>query len=264
VTLADAATLTTVLVMVGIAVSALEFLVQPAQLRPAGFYSWDVLRTIRGSTAAGPLATIAQRLFDSPGVIGLFGLQLLAALMAIAGAGPVVVWIGIVLAVNMLFHMRNQYGLDGSDQMQTLVVAALFLFHLSPTETGRIAAIVFIAAQAILSYHASGFAKAISPTWRSGRAVGAILNTNSYGGPLAGRVTHRFPALSKLACWGTLVFECVMPVLVFVSPLACLVFIASGVAFHAGIAATMGLNIFFWSFISTYPALYVLADLVSG
>jgi hypothetical protein len=254
----------TVLVMIGVAIGCLEILSQPAQLRPAGFYSWDVLRTLRGWTVRGPFAGIAGWLFDTPVVLGLFGLQLVAAILAILGVGPTAAWIAIALVVNLLFHLRNQHGLDGSDQMQTIVLASLLVLQLSPTPTGQLAALGFIGAQSVLSYFTAGIAKAISPTWRSGAAVAAVLRTASYGGPTSARVLDRHPILSKLGCYGTLVFECAMPLLVFVSPEACLVFIAAGVLFHGSIAAMMGLNLFFWSFVSTYPALYLLSHLVSA
>jgi hypothetical protein len=253
----------TVLVMIGVAIGDIECLSQPAQLKSSGFYSWEVLRTLRGWTVRGPLATSAGWLFESPAVLWLFGAQLAAASLAIVGVRPIAPWIAIALVVNLLFHLRNQHGLDGSDQMQTIVLASLLILQLSPTETARIAALCFIGGQSVLSYLTAGIAKAISPTWRSGGAVAAILRTTSYGGPVSARVFADRPALSEFACYGTLVFECALPLLVFVSPGACLVFIAIGVAFHASIAATMGLNLFFWSFVSTYPALYAISHLVS-
>lgn len=262
-TLAEAAHLSTILVMIGIVIGDVEFLAQPGQLRGAGFYSWEVLRTTRPWTAVGRTAAIADRVLDAPAVLALFAAQLMAGALAIAGLGPIAIWIGVTLTVNLVFHLRNTYGLDGSDQMQTIVLASLLLFYLAPTETARAAAICFIGAQAVLSYLTAGFAKAISPVWRSGEAVRGVLNTSSYGGPLCARVVTCHPELSRVACAGTLVFECGLPLLVFVSPTACAVFLTAGIAFHVGIASTMGLNLFFWSFVSTYPALYVLSHLTS-
>jgi hypothetical protein len=253
----------TILVMIGVAMSCLECLAQPAQLESGGFYSWRVLRTLRAWSIRGPLSSAAEWLLDTPVMLWMFRAQFAAALVAIAGVRPAAAWIAIALVVNLLFHLRNQHGLDGSDQMQTIVLASLLILHLAPTETGRFAALCFIGAQSILSYLTAGFAKAISPAWRSGTAVGAILRTSSYGGPVSARVCTRRPILSWLACYGTLVFECALALLVFVSPQACLAFIGIGVLFHATIAATMGLNLFFWSFVSTYPALYMISHVAS-
>ena len=50
-----------------------------------------------------------------------------------------------------------------------------------------------------------------------------------------------------------------MPLLVLTGPRGCLVFIAAGLAFHIGIAFTMGLNLFLWSFAATYPCLYLVS-----
>ena len=89
-----------------------------------------------------------------------------------------------------------------------------------------------------------------------------VMNTRSYGGPLLARAVGRRRGVSRGLCWATIAFECFMPFLVFLGHGPCLVFIAVGIAFHAGIAMTMGLNIFFWSFVSTYPALLWLSGLM--
>lgn len=261
-TLDETARLTTIIVMIGVALGDVEVLASPAQLQRAGFYSWDVMKTIRGWTAEGALAGAAERILDAPLILWLLGAQLISAGVAISGVGPATPWIAVAFGVNLVIHLRNRYGLDGSDQMQTIVLAALLLYNVSPSHTGRVAAICFIAAQSILSYLTSGWAKAISPVWRSGQAVGSILNTGSYGGPAIAGVMHAHPILSRVASHATLVFECAMPLLVFLSPTACIAFIAAGVTFHAGIAAAMGLNLFFWSFVSTYPALLFLSHAI--
>ena len=55
--------------------------------------------------------------------------------------------------------------------MQTIVLAGLFVYAVAPTDTARTAALAFVAGQSVLSYFTAGFAKLISPTWRSGEAV---------------------------------------------------------------------------------------------
>jgi hypothetical protein len=43
--------------------------------------------------------------------------------------------------------------------------------------------------------------------------------------------------------------------MVVASPVTCALVLVIGISFHVGIAVTMGLNNFVWSFISAYPAL---------
>ena len=257
--------LTAVLVLIGVIVSDLELLATPAQMRSTGLYSWSVLRTARPWTVRGPLAGPLAAVLDVPGVLGLIAAQLACATAALVGWGGPLEKPALLgtLAAALLIHLRNLYGMDGSDQMQSVVLVALAVYVLAPTETGRKLAFGFIAAQAILSYFSAGYAKLISRAWRSGAAVLGVLNTRSYGGPWLARVVARRPHISRAFCWGTLVFECLLPLLVFFGHGPCLVFIVVGLGFHAGIAATMGLNIFFWSFVSTYPALYFVSGIVS-
>ena len=258
-TLDTAAQLTTSVVMVATLLGAVELLVSPRALRSDGFYSWDVLRTQHAWAVRGRLAAPAALVFGYPGIASVLAAQVIAAVFAIAQAGPPTLWIAVALAGNLALHVRNTYGLDGSDQMQTVVLSALLLYHAAPDDTGRKIALGFIGAQAMLSYFSAGYAKLISPMWRDGSAIAGVLDTKSYGNAGATNVLRRWPVVAKAVCWSTLIFECLMPLLVLAGPTGCLVFLAAGVAFHVGIAAMMGLNLFLWSFAATYPSLYVLS-----
>ena len=55
-----------------------------------------------------------------------------------------------------------------------------------------------------------------------------------------------------------------MPTLILGGPKVFLVFVAIAVLFHASIAITMGLNIFFWSFVATLPALLWASGQIAG
>jgi hypothetical protein len=263
----ELARLSTVLVLGGVIIGDLEMLFRRREIAPGGFFSWELLRTSRRWTVRGRVAAVADVVFPYPNVVVLIVIQLVAAMLAALAAIEVVpahdaLWIGTVLAISLLLHLRNQYGLDGSDQMRTIVLAGLVLFYVAPTDLARDVALVFIAAQAMLSYFTSGFAKLISPVWRDGTAIRDILSTRSYGSELATRVMKRLPSLSPALCWGTIGFECFLPLLVLLGTTTCIVFIGMGVAFHVGIAAMMGLNLFVWSFVATYPALYFLATVL--
>jgi hypothetical protein len=160
----------------------------------------------------------------------------------------------------MLLLLRNQYGLDGSDQMMLVVLWPLFLYSLHPTETVLNLAFGFICAQLCLSYFTSGGVKLISPIWRQGGAIKSILSTRSYGSARLSAFLLKHKVIAGAACWTVIVYEIVGPLLIWLDPKICIAFIAAGVIFHFSIAFFMGLNIFFWSFISTYPAVYYFAS----
>jgi hypothetical protein len=261
------AQLSAVLVLAGVIVGDLEMLFRRRQLGPDGFYSWDFLRSSRSWTVRGRVAAIADALFSYPNVLALIIAQLAAALLAVLAATealPVgdLEWLVAVLGVSLLLHLRNQYGMDGADQMQAVVLSGLVLFWLAPTRLAQDIALIFIAAQGMLSYFTAGFAKLISPMWRNGTAIRHIVSTRSYGSSAATRVMQHFRFLSPALCWATICFECLLPLLVLCGPTPCLVFMAMGVVFHTSIAALMGLNVFVWSFVSTYPSLYFLSTVV--
>jgi uncharacterized protein (DUF697 family) len=266
-TVVELARLSAVVVLTGVIIGDLEMLFRRRQLGPDGFYNWDFLRSSRSWTVRGRAASIADALFSYPNVLALIAVQLVAAVLAVLAAMealPVrdLVWLVAVLAVSMLLHLRNQYGLDGADQMQAVVLSGLVLFWVAPTRLAQDIALIFIAAQGMLSYFTAGLAKLISPVWRNGTAIRDIVSTRSYGSSAATRVMQQHRLLSPALCWATICFECLLPLLVLVSPTACLVFIGMAVVFHVSIAALMGLNVFVWSFVATHPSLYFLSTLV--
>lgn len=250
--------LTQILISIAVAIQALETLAARRLFASAGLYDWDVLSTNARWTKTGVAGAALNAVLHCPVFLVFTSLQLVASLVLLSGQLPE--WsltaVAVMLAVHMLFLLRNQYGVDGSDQMMLLVLAALFAYHLHPTGVMLTITFGFVVAQLMLSYLTSGIAKALSPTWRRGDAVALILNTRSYGSRVLSQflLCHRWAAL--LACWGVVCYECCGPVLVWTHPVAALAFIAIGTMLHLMIGLSMGLNIFFWSFTSTYPAVY--------
>ncbi len=257
---------TQVLISIGVAIQAAETLVARRLFSPAGLYDWRVLSTNARWTARGVGAALLNVLLSCPGILVLVCLQLLAALLVLSGLASawMVVAVGIMLIVHMLFLFRNQYGTDGSDQMMLLVLAALFVYYLHPTSRMLTIVFGFVAGQLVVAYLTSGVAKAISPVWRSGKAIAGILNTHAYGAPSLARFFSRHRWAARAACWGVLCYECCGPVVCWIDPRVALGFFAAGAAFHFTIGLCMGLNIFFWSFTATYPAVYYFAQKFGG
>src|ERR1035437_5056730 len=254
--------LTEILIATGIVLQGIENLVTRRLYARGGLYDWTVLSTTARWMHFGFFGKLFSVLFEYPAFLVLMVLQLGAALVLISGLLPQAgtALLATMLGVHILFILRNQYGMDGSDQMMLMVLAGLFVYHLHPTGRMRTIVFVFLAAQLALSYWTAGIAKATSPVWRGGDAVKKILGTTSYGSfSLSGfLMEHRWLAL--VSCWCVILYECFGPLAMWFGPGACLAFIAAGVLFHLSIAMFMGLNIFFWSFIATYPAVYYCAS----
>jgi hypothetical protein len=147
------------------------------------------------------------------------------------------------------FNLAFSFGLEGSDQMATLVLLANAMTALMPQMQWLTD--VFIMVQLILSYGVAGVAKLVSPEWRSGRALGMIISTRSMGVG-ATPMLIRNPHVSKLICSSIIGFELAWFALPLNKPLA-LGLMACGVLFHFSSAWIMGLNLFPWAFVSAYP-----------
>ena len=55
---------------------------------------------------------------------------------------------------------------------------------------------------------------------------------------------------------GVIVFECGFAAIWFVPRPVAISFLICGAAFHLSVALLMGLNVFLWAFLSTYPAIW--------
>lgn len=253
--------ITQILVSIGVAILALETLAEHRLFSSTGLYAWNVLSTNIWWTQSRIGSTVLNALLQYPGFLVLVSLQFAAALMLLSGWFPewALAAVAVMLAVHMLFLFRNQYGLDGSDQMMLLVLAAVFVYQLHPTSGMLTIVFGFLTGQVLLSYLTSGIAKAISPVWRSGAAIVGILNTDSYGARLMARFLHKHGWAARAVCWGVLGYEC-CALLALIHPTVALGFIVIGAVLHLAIGVCMGLNVFFWSFTSTYPALYYVSQ----
>ena len=254
-----------------VVLDSLELIAERRHLRDDGLFALPVLVTGRPRTLMrGPQAAPLRALFGYPTVLALPALQIVAAavlaaavairtpaLEVAAGLGAIV-----IIVARGLLYLRNQFGLDGSNHMILAASTAIAVVLLVPDQGAQQIALYYLAGQLLLGYAASGIAKAFSPEWRSGSAIPEITSTISYGTPAVGAVLMRNRAVGLLLCWSVIAFECSAPLLLLAGTPGAVAIIAGGLAFHTGVAAIMGLNTFFWSFASAYPALLYLASQV--
>jgi hypothetical protein len=246
------------LASIGAAVDAAEILATGSEYGPDGMYSWALMRTNHRWSTVGSISKVLDTVFG----VSLFKLLMvgqitMAILVVTRLAFPYLgIATGILFVLRAAIHLRHQLGLDGSDQMNAIVLGALTLGLTAPAGYAKDAAIWFIAFEALLSYFAAGVAKAVSPVWRSGSAIQGIISTRAYGKASAASLLLRAPRISLTLCWSTIIFECTFPFAALASPDVCIMVLAAGVMFHVSIAATMGLNNFVWAFVATYPAVF--------
>jgi hypothetical protein len=237
------------LVAVGLAITGAELVADRSAFAATGPFSPQVFLALRGA--------------DPPRALtGATGLSIVAGTQVVAAVGLVVVGpmpvlgrcaLVVLLLTTMTIRRRKIIGGDGAEQMSDIVLIAAVLALLPvPGDTRIMLAVIFIAAQAVLSYFTAGVAKLISPIWRTGGAMPAILGTYGHGLAPMSRLMASTPALGLVLGWAVIVFEVSFP-LVLLTPLSIAIgILAIGVTFHLGSAAVMGLNSFVWPFPATY------------
>lgn len=257
---------------IGISIDALQMIATRGQLAEGGLFGYRVLATGRPMLVDPRLAPVFAGIFRYPAVLGLAAVQLGAASLLLAAATlrapelvvPAGIAAVVILTSRTLLNLRNQLGLDGSDQMSLVVCVGVAVALLVPDRGAQAVALGYVALQLLLSYSVAGIAKAVSPAWRSGSAMPNIMSTVGFGLPPLGAFLHRHPRLALAACWSVIVLECAaLPAILLGTP-AALAIIGIGLCFHLSVAVLMGLNGFLWSFAAAYPALLLLAHAVES
>jgi hypothetical protein len=237
-------------------ISSLELWARPRLYDDANLMSWQVSQLRSPRLLRGPLGRVLARLLAYPmfrallmfRAIGSFGL----VMGRVSGRRARTVKTSMALSVFPV-TLRSPYGWDGADQMAAITALALagrsWLPEIEPTVQR------FFAFQLCLCYFASGVAKATSPEWRSGSALTGISSTEMYGDPSFYRWLQGSHPRARLIARGVLVAGCAFPLILVVPSRVRQTVLVGGVFSHAVVAKVMGLNTFFWSFVSVYPAL---------
>lgn len=242
-------------------VSTLELFYILPEFRNSGLFSWRVTRTFRLKSSANLF--IPRPLVDALNHRSVFPLILVLRIVTIAalylchfGSISFLFGISLLLLTQLVISYRMVFGKNGSDQIALILLVSLFVAAL-PTEGNfsQNIALYFIAGQSCLAYSSSGLAKLFSTSWRSGSALSGIMNTKTFGNRLFAKILHNRVRMSQLVGWQVIIFECLFPIVLLTTEYAW-VFFLLGILFHLGVAVTMGLNSFLWSFLATYPAIY--------
>lgn len=249
-TFADAIAWCSRLASVATAVAALELIVMYRAWSERGVYAWSVLR--REYSPVG--ARIAGLAFAAPGMWLVLAIQLASALALPWLAHPVWPWLAFATTVAIAVRFRGTFN-GGSDAMLLVVLLGLAIARSGAPEVG----LGYIAAPLVLSYALAGVAKLREPQWRDGTALAALVALPSYGVPqaLIGLLTR--PAITRVAGYALLAFECGFP-LALVDPTACRVTLVIAALFHLGNAIVFGLNRFLWAWLAAFPALLAWVD----
>jgi hypothetical protein len=249
---------TAALLAVAVTLSTLEDLARYAVFRDDGLMSWKVARLGRRGTAHGAWSAIADAFLAFPRyrwlLIARLGMTAAVFIAPPALRATLFFMVAASLAADLV---RCPFGHSGAHQMMICVSAALGFGYAAPD--GHVVAHIslwFIALQVVVAYVTSGWAKLLSAPWRSGRALTGIMGTAIYGHPRVHALLARRPRVAWLASWATILFESSFFIVLITGRFEVTAgFLAVSGLFHLTVAMVMGLNLFFWSFVATYPAL---------
>jgi len=165
-------------------------------------------------------------------------------------------WPLVGLAVLSLFILRRFQGPynGGSDRMGLLALWCLALSRLWPTAAGQEVFLGYLGVQLVLSYFISGWVKVVNPDWRTGRALRDVFQFSTYPVSEELRRWADRPRVMAVMSWAVMLFELVFP-LTMLSPVTLIVGLTIAGTFHLANACLFGLNRFFWTWLSVYPAI---------
>lgn len=237
---------------IGVAISSLESLTRHADLGPRGLLNGEAQLT----RARWLLAFAFLR--PQGAAVALTGARLVAALAVVAGGGSFAVaraGVIVVAVTTLLLRVRTPIGVHASGAMVMVTFTAAALGLGAGTRQALDFALVFIAAQACLSYFVAGASKLGTRSWRGGQAVTLISSTLMWGNGNRALMLRAHPRLAFWLCWATMLGECSVPLALVVPLPVAVALLACAGTFHVVTAFEMGLNSFIWAFWSTYPAI---------
>jgi hypothetical protein len=161
-----------------------------------------------------------------------------------------------LLVVSAVLYLRAFVAMAGADQFNTILLFLLTPCTLFPSPALQAISLVAIAGQVIICYFSNGLVKALAPGWWDGSHLKTLLQTGNFSRKWAAR----FAAVTDTSIFRLLGSMIVIwelsAVLALFLPLPLLwAYLGIGILFHLINAVVMGLNTFFWSFVSSYPAI---------
>lgn len=254
---------------IGLVISTLEYLSVSDHFSDHGIFAWSIIKTRTiGSQPSSVSTRLKDILYGHKGTLSILWtrlLILLVILFSLVGGRSHVDFYFVLLVplliTTLLLNYRCVFGSDGSDQMLTVILIGLvFYFGLSLKHSSWSSiGLWFVALESCLSYLASGISKMLSEVWRSGDAVFKILNTSTYGSRRMAGLLRQSATLRRIACWTVISYECLFPSCMFLPTHIAYIILILGCGFHLFNAVYMGLNVFPWAFVGTYPAVLFCA-----
>lgn len=250
---------TLLLMYVSILVSSLEYLKSKSIFAEKGILEWNMLclrENIFTRKKYFKFFTLIYGKYAKLFFIGMLLLSLCSILALLYSKLNLLFVLNIALTILIIaYNYRSRYALDGADQFSTISLTALsFCFLLEPKNFESYF-LFFVGFQLSLSYFIAGIYKLTSLHWLSGKALTFIFAGNVYGNKYILKVLKGYPKIGTILSTIVIIWEVSFPVCFFLNNSSFIAYLMVGIFFHLFNAIFMGLNCFFISFVSGYPAL---------
>lgn len=257
-------TLSAQICCLGVLIQSLEVLWNWRELGARGLLRW---RT--GGEASSATAQLVRWLHRGPATGAILVMRSTAAVGGLClpfGGAPMWGALGFLFLSQLYYNRRFFVIVSNADSMYLIVLAALAVAALpGASALLHAAALCFMAGHVAVAYFATGKNKLLSPAWRSGARLVQITCHGGFRFAPLGSFFARWPMVAAWSAWAVILLQLLFLLSPFFPTPVLVAFLAGGLLFHAGIAFTMGLHDFFWSFFATYPALwFVHARLLHG
>jgi hypothetical protein len=231
-----------------------------------GLLSWNLLRKNSFFTSRSEsFRNFIDIIFPARSWIFLIALRILCCIGLFVSPpdSPLLVFsYAILFIIGSLINLRNlAYGAEAENRFSLIIIGALLLRSLLPTDIVTLAVLWFIALQVCLSYLTAGVSKLRSASWRQGNGFQYVVT--SYELVPVKKINDFFEehkGLSLLINWLVIIFECAFPIVLFAGPVVLWIFLVAGIILHSSIAFGFRLGKFFWIWVATYPALIFIAQ----
>ncbi len=165
-------------------------------------------------------------------------------------AFPPLLILSLIALIGLLYVFDGAYN-GGSDYMNFLVTLSLCLYIFSDNEKIKMAALLYIGAQALLSYFMAGLSKALKPGWRNGENLKKIIEQSHYLIP-----TGLFQSIKHYKILSSIVIVSELSVVLgFLNFYLGVFLIAVFLIFHFINIRLLKLNRFFFAWLSSYACM---------
>jgi hypothetical protein len=231
-----------------------------------GILSWSLLRKNSSFTSKPEsFRNFIDLIFPVRSWMLLIGLRVVCGvwLLVLPFQSPLLLisYTGLFV-IGSLINLRNRaYKAEAENKFSLIIIGALLLRCLLPTDNVTLATLWFIALQLCISYLTAGISKLRNPDWRRGNGFEYVATSNEL---VPVKKINIFFAehktLTRLINWLIILFECSFPVVLFAGPVVLWCFLVGGIILHIAIALGLRRGKFFWVWIATYPALIFIVQ----